>query len=163
MKLFRTKLLVAGLLAGSLAFVGCKSNDSTERPDDTTEGTGTGTTGEQGTGTEPGTGGSGTKTKQSDDNLRMPYEDPLRTPEEESIQDAESEAEPGVHRDPNLDPGAGVGGSGLDTGMDSDVIDNEPNVGGNINDGLRAPNMPADVVTPDDPMLNDDEVPEDLR
>jgi hypothetical protein len=147
MKLFRTKLLVAGLLAGSLAFVGCKSNDSTERPDDTTE----------------GTGGSGTQTKPSDDNLRMPYEDPLRTPEEESIQDAESEAEPGVHRDPNLDPGEGVGGSGLDNGLDSDVIDDEPNVGGNIHDGLRAPNMPADVVTPDDPLLNDDEVPEDLR
>ncbi|HEX8704425.1 MAG TPA: hypothetical protein VF815_36675 [Myxococcaceae bacterium] len=172
MKISKTKLLVAGLLAGSLTFMGCKSNDAAERTDGTTEGTstgagtgtdtGTGTTGEQGTGTgtNPGTGGSGTK--QSDDNMRMPYEDPLRTPEDESIRDAESE--PGVHEGTDLDPGAGVGGSGVDTGMESDIINADPNEGGNIDDDFRSPDMPADPVTPEDRMMDDDlSVPEGSR
>ena len=168
MKISKTKLLVAGLLAGSLTFMGCKSNDSAERTDGTTEGTGTGmgTEGTEGTGTgtgtDPGTGGSGTDTKQSDDNIRMPYEDPLRTPESESVRDAESET--GVHHDTDLDPGAGVGGSGEESGMESDIIDVGPNEGGNINDDFRSPDMPADPVTPEDRMLNDDlDVPEGSR
>jgi hypothetical protein len=156
MKISKTKMLVAGLLAGSLTFMGCKSDTSAERTDDTTQtgtgtDTGTGTTGEQGTGTTtpPDTGGSGTK--QTDDNLRMPEEDPLRTPESESIRDAE--AEPGVHDDGTLDPGPGVGGSGVDTGLDNDVPDDDLNEGGNISDDFRMPDSPADDL-PESPMLN---------
>lgn len=167
MKLSKGKMLVAGLLVGSLTFVGCKSDSAAERAGDTTDTTGTttgtetGTTGEQGTdtGTGPGTGGSGTK--QSDDNLRMPNEDPLRTPESESVRDAETE--PGVHDDSTLEPGEGVGGSGVDPGgVDTGVIDDELNEGGNISDDFRMPDSPSDPVTPEDRMLEDDfDVPED--
>ncbi|HLL03067.1 MAG TPA: hypothetical protein VK539_20975 [Myxococcaceae bacterium] len=175
MKISKTKLLVAGLLAGSLTFMGCKSNDSAQRTDDaatgtgtTTEGTGTGT-GTQGTGTgtgtDPGTGGSG-PTKQSDDNIRHPYDDHLRTPEDDTVRgtesDAASESEPGVHGDTTLDPNSGMGGSGTDTDMG--IIDEDPNVGGNSADGFGAPDSPMDEPTPEDRMLDNDlDVPEGSR
>jgi len=162
------KFLAAGLLAGALTFVGCKSDTSAARPDDTTQTTpapgteGTGTEG-TGTGTEgttppPGTGGSGdvSKTKQSDDNLRMPEEDPLRTPENESIRDAESE--PDVHDNSAVDPG--TGGSGFDD--DNDAIDESLNPGGNVDDTRRIPGSPADTV-PEDNMSSGSEIPEGAR
>lgn len=163
------KYLAAGLLASALTFVGCKSDSSAERTDTpmapatgtgTNTGTGTGTsTGTEGTGTStgtnanPGTGGSGdtsdiSKTKQSDDNLRMPEEDPLRTPQQESIRDAE--AEPGVHDNSAVEPG--TGGSGFDTG--DSAVDETLNPGGNVDNTLRTPSSPADIV-PDDNLNND--------
>jgi hypothetical protein len=167
------KFLAAGLLAGALTFVGCKSDSSAERtgeatqpaPTTGTEGTGTEGTGTEGTGTEgtgttptPGTGGSGgaSKTKQSDDNLRMPREDPLRTPENESIRDAESE--PHVHDNSAVEPG--TGGSGL--GDDEAATDETLNPGGNVDNTLRTPGSPADVV-PEDTMSIDSELPEGAR
>jgi hypothetical protein len=162
------KFLAAGLLASALTFVGCKSNSAAEKTDTTTApatgtgtdtGTGTGT-GTEGTGTttNPGTGGSGdiSKTKQSDDNLRMPEEDPLRTPQPESIRDAESE--PGVHDNSAVDPG--TGGSGF--GTDDSATDETLNPGGNVDDRLRTPSSPADIV-PDDSTSSDSTLPESGR
>lgn len=162
------KFLAAGLLASALTFVGCKSNTSAERTDEptTAPATGTGTdtgtgTGTEGTGTSttppPGTGGSGdiSKTKQSDDNLRMPEEDPLRTPESESIRDAESE--PGVHDNSQVDPG--IGGSGF---PDDSAIDEPLNPGGNVDETLRTPSSPADIV-PENNLNNDSTLPENTR
>ncbi|ADO75750.1 hypothetical protein [Stigmatella aurantiaca] len=163
MKNLKTKALVAGLLAGTLTFVGCKSDSTMDRPDSTTppatdtttpstEGTSTGTT------TTPGTGGSGTETRPSDDNLRMPEEDPLRTPENESIRD--SEAEPGIHH--NGDLGPGTGGSGLDNSTtDGDGL----NEGGNIDNNNRLPESSTDpALSPNDPSVQGDlDVPEGAR
>jgi hypothetical protein len=158
------KFLAAGLLASALTFVGCKSNSSAERteptpePATTTEGTSTGT-GTEGTNTNPnpGTGGSGdvSKTKPSDDNLRMPEEDPLRTPEPESLRDAESE--PGVHHNSPSEPGTGGSGFG-----NEDAIDETLNPGGNVDERLRTPSSPADIV-PDDATSSDSEIPESAR
>lgn len=158
MKISNRKFLVAGLLAGALTFVGCKSEKSAERTPDTTEtmpatGTGTDNTGTS-TGTNPGTGGSGntnsniSTTKQSDDNLRMPEDDPLRIKNgDKNIRDGESEQ--GVHENsaahPNLDPNSGTGGSGLDR----DAIDDNLNDGGNVDDSVRIPDSPMDRTTPD--------------
>jgi hypothetical protein len=173
MKISKTKFLVAGLLAGTLTFVGCKSNQSTERTEETTDTTqttpGTGTT-DQGTttpategsttGTNPGTGGGGNQTKPSDDNLRMPYEDPLRTPEDEGVR--ESESETGVHDDSTGTHGPGTGGAGSDTGITEEPSLNE---GGNaVDDNRRIPDSPADEATPEDQMLEDDtNLPEGTR
>ena len=175
------KFLAAGLLAGTLTFVGCKSNTSAEQGGTTTgdtgatgtgtdtgTGTGSGTGTGTGTGTNPGTGGSGDidpgtggsgaddigQTKSTDDNLRMPNEDPLRTPQNESIRDAESESEPGIHDEP------GIGGSGF--GDDDATTDETLNPGGNVDDTLRTPGSPADIV-PEDHMSGDSELPEDMR
>lgn len=156
------KFLAAGLLASALTFVGCKSDSSAERTGEPTTAPATGTdTGTEGTGTSttppPGTGGSGdiSKTKQSDDNLRMPEEDPLRTPESESIRDAESE--PGVHDNRNVDPG--IGGSGF---PDDSAIDEPLNPGGNVDETLRTPGSPADIV-PENNLNNDSTLPENTR
>jgi len=164
------KFLAAGLLAGALTFVGCKSTTSAEQggtptgtgttgtgTDTGTTGTGTGTEG-TGTGTNPGTGGAGStddisRTKQSDDNLRMPEEDPLRTPESESIRGAESESEPGIHDNP------GIGGSGFG---DDTATDETLNPGGNVDDTLRTPGSPADIV-PDEGLNGDNDLPEGVR
>lgn len=168
MKIMNRKFLTVGLLAGALTFVGCKSDKSAERTDDTTQTPPAGTTDQgtttppaEGTGTQtdPGTGGSGdvSKTKQSDDNLRMPEEDPLRTPEDESIQDAESEDERGVH-----DNNAGTGGSGFSNDANNDVNDDALNEGGNVDDTTRIPDSPADT-TPDDNLSNESQIPEGVR
>jgi hypothetical protein len=164
MKIMNRKFLAAGLLAGTLTFVGCKSDTSAERTGDTPQTPPAGTTDQgttppptEGTGTQPnpGTGGSGdvSKTKQSDDNLRMPEEDPLRTPENESIRDAESEDERGVH-----DDNAGTGGSGFGNEADDDVL----NEGGNVDDTTRIPDSPADT-TPENNMMNESQIPEGTR
>ncbi|MFL5348586.1 MAG: hypothetical protein ACJ8AT_27640 [Hyalangium sp.] len=176
MKISNQKFLVAGLLAGALTFVGCKSDKSAERPPDTTQttppaGTGTDTTGtgtgtSTGTQTNPGTGGSGNSdgqistTKQSDDNLRMPEDDPLRLKNgDKSIRDAESEQ--GVHENtpatPKLEPNSGTGGSGLN----NDATDDNLNDGGNVDDSLRIPDSPADRSTPDGVTNNNAPVPDD--
>lgn len=177
MKITNRKFLVAGLLAGALTFVGCKSDKSAEKggmtepaqtppPTDTT-GTGTGTgTDTSGTGTNPGTGGAGTsgttkaphesycppqsgtggsgdtggeisKTKQSDDNLRMPEDDPLRTKDPDTVRQGESEQ--GVHEGDILEPKSGTGGSGFT----NDAADDNLNEGGNV-DQRRIPESPAD-------------------
>ncbi|HYI00145.1 hypothetical protein [Hyalangium sp.] len=166
------KFLAAGLLAGALTFIGCKSDSSAERtegtPDTTQTTPSTGTPGEgsttegTSTGTEtppPGTGGSGesdiSKTKQSDDNLRMPEEDPLRTPENESIRDAEKESEPGVHDEPGTG-GAGFGNDALEPTEDN------LNEGGNVDDMFRVPDSPADT-TPEDGLTEDTQLPEGAR
>ncbi|HVG57573.1 MAG TPA: hypothetical protein VNA24_03405 [Hyalangium sp.] len=88
-------LLVSGLLTGTLTFVGCGPHTPAVRESPYGDNTNAGF-------------GHVSKTKQSDDNLRMPLEDPLRTKESESIVAAENE--------PDLKEGAqaatGVGGSG---------------------------------------------------
>jgi hypothetical protein len=159
MKIMNRKFLAAGLLAGALTFVGCKSDSSAERTDDTSqmppadaEGTGTQT--------NPGTGGSGdvSKTKQSDDNLRMPREDPLRTPENESIRDAESEDERGVH-----DNNAGTGGSGFSNDVNKDVNDDILNEGGNVDGATRIPDSPSDTTPDGNPMMDETQIPEGTR
>ncbi|WP_224367917.1 hypothetical protein [Hyalangium versicolor] len=155
MKLNRKKFLVAGLLAGALTFVGCKSDSSAERTGTTdttqtpatgtdTSGTNTGTgTDTSNTGTNPGTGGSGdadiSTTKPSDDNLYMPEDDPLRTKQDDTVRQGESEQ--GVHDNTALPPESGTGGSGLDN---NDAIDDNLNDGGNVDD-LRIPDSPQDV------------------
>lgn len=171
MKISKSKLLVAGLLAGSLTFMGCKSDDSAQRTDEptTTEGTGTGTpegTGTEGTGTPPGTGGSG-PTKQSDDNLRHPYDDHLRTPEDDTVRgtesDATSESEPGVHKDTTLEPESGMGGSGVGD-EDTGIIEDDLTEGGNLGGDFGAPDSPMDEPPTRDPMLDNDlDVPEGSR
>lgn len=155
MKIMNRKFLAAGLLASALTFVGCKSDSSAERKDDSTQTPPAGTD----TQTNPGTGGSGdiSKTKQSDDNLRMPKEDPLRTPEPESIRDAESEDERGVH-----DNNAGTGGSGFGNEVSDDVNDDVLNEGGNVDDTTRIPDSPADT-TPEDNMTDASPIPEGTR
>lgn len=164
MKIMNRKFLAAGLLAGALTFVGCKSDSSAERTGDPSQAPPAGTTDQgtttppaEGTGTQtaPGTGGSGdvSKTKQSDDNLRMPEEDPLRTPENESIRDAESEDERGVH-----DNNEGTGGSGFGNEINDDVL----NEGGNVDDTTRIPDSPTDAP-PEDNVSNESQLPEGTR
>jgi hypothetical protein len=95
MKFAKRTLLVTGLLTGTLTIVGCGSATPAVRESPYEDNTNAGF-------------GHVSKTKQSDDNLRMPLEDPLRTKESESIVAAENE--------PDLEGGAqaatGVGGSG---------------------------------------------------
>jgi hypothetical protein len=170
MKITNRKFLVAGLLAGALTFVGCKSDKSAERPPDTTEtppttGTGTGTdtgtgTGTGTTGTNPGTGGSGdiSTTKQSDDNLRMPEDDPYRLKDgDKNIRDSESEQ--GVHKGTPGTPESGTGGSGFNR----DASDDNLNEGGNVDDSLRIPENPSDRTTPDGVTNDSGQLPEDAR
>jgi hypothetical protein len=169
MKIMNRKFLAAGLLAGALTFVGCKSDKSAERTGDTTQtppadttDQGTTTPPAEGTGTQTnsGTGGSGdiSKTKQSDDNLRMPREDPLRTPESESIRGAESEDERGVHDDK-----PGTGGSGFTNDVDNDVKDDDLNEGGSVDDTTRIPDSPAGTSPDNNPMMNETQIPEGTR
>lgn len=162
MKNLNRKFLAAGLLASALAFVGCKSDKAAERTDTTEQGTTTEGTTTEGTQTDPGTGGAGTqdinKTRQTDDNLRMPEEDPMRTRESESIR--ESEQEPGVH-----DEDPGTGGAGFGTEATEEPLDEplfEPlNEGGNVDDYTRVPDSPADTVPEEG--ARDEQLPEDLQ
>jgi hypothetical protein len=158
MKSLKTKALVAGLLAGTLTFVGCKSDNSAARPDETTapamdtttpttEGTSTGTTA-----TPPGTGGSGSEVSPSDDNLNIPEDSSLRTPKNESIRDSESE--PGIHHDNASDLGPGTGGSGMDNSV---IKDDSLNEAGNASDGERLPDSRTDsALSPNDPTIEHD-------
>ncbi|WP_224363806.1 hypothetical protein [Hyalangium versicolor] len=95
MKFTNRKRLVTGLLAGTFMFIGCTASTPTVRKSP------------YGNNTNAGAGHI-SKTKASDDNLRMPLEDPLRTKEHESIRDAE--VEPAASE--SEQPGVGTGGSG---------------------------------------------------
>ncbi len=112
-KLSKTKLLMAGLLTGALAFgTACKSDSGAERGGTTTDPagttTGTGTDTGTGTGTDtgttppPGTGGAGS----SYDEMRGPHDHPA------------SETEPGAHEGGVTDDNMGVGGAGDESGVD---------------------------------------------
>jgi hypothetical protein len=173
MKTMTRKFLVAGLIAGALTFVGCKSDSSAERtpppagtmqtppPPDTTPGPGTQSRPPPaGTETNPGTGGSGTisTTKQSDDNLRMPEDDPLRLKTgDKNVRDAESEQ--GVHENSAVSPEPGTGGSGFNR----DAIDNSLNEGGNVDDTVKDPQAPLDRQVPYNPLRPDSQIPEGSR
>ncbi len=152
MKSSTTKFLVAGLAAGALALTGCKSDTSAERTEEPA-------TEEM----DEGTGGAGTQTKQSDDNLRMPYEDPFRTPEEESIREAADEFPPEKQDEVDETPEPGTGGAGFDNSL----IEDEPeelNEGGNINDDYRFPDSPADELPPDTSVMDEElDIPEGTR
>src|SRR4051812_5898969 len=76
MKFAKRTLLVTGLLTGTLTFVGCGAHTPAVRESPYEDNTNSGF-------------GHISKTKQSDDNLWMPLEDPLRTKEHESIVAAE--------------------------------------------------------------------------
>jgi hypothetical protein len=184
MKIMNKKFLVAGLLAGALTFVGCKSDSSAEKgttepaqtpPPATGTDTGTGTD-TSGTSATPGTGGAGqekldctiqqgtggaggagdiSKTKQSDDNLRMPEDDPLRTKDPDTVRQGESEE--GVHEGDIISPEPGTGGSGFET----EPVPDNLNEGGNI-DERRIPDSPADVV-PEGVMDDSSQIPEGTR
>jgi hypothetical protein len=95
MKFAKRTLIVTGLLTGGLTFVGCGAHTPAVRESPYEDNTNSGF-------------GHVSKTKQSDDNLWMPLEDPLRTKEQESIVAAANE--------PDLEEGAraatGMGGSG---------------------------------------------------
>ena len=156
MKISNRKFLVAGLLAGALTFVGCKSDKSAERSPDATQTMPPADNTTAPPATNPGTGGSGdytgesniSTTKQSDDNLRMPEDDPLRLKDgDKSIRDSESEQ--GVHKNsaahPKLDPNSGTGGAGFN----GDATDDNLNDGGNVDDSVRIPDSPMDRSTPD--------------
>ena len=178
MKIMNRKFLVAGLLAGALTFVGCKSDSSAEKgstepaqtmpPATGTDTSGTSETpGTGGSGKEKldctiqqGTGGSGSggdisKTKQSDDNLRMPEDDPLRTRDPDTVRQGESEE--GVHEGDILNPEPGTGGAGFET----EPVPDSLNEGGNI-DERRVPESPADVV-PEGVMDDSSQIPEGTR
>lgn len=97
MKFAKKPLLATGLLAGALTFVGCASGTPAVRESPYGDNTGSGS-------------GHISKTKQSDDNLRMPLEDPLRTRASESIMAAEIEPNIQEGEEPIVD--IGFGGSG---------------------------------------------------
>lgn len=92
MKFLKVRWLAAGVLTSGLMFAGCSANNATVRVSPYTDNTGVGF-------------GYITKTKQSDYNLWMPLEDPLRTRQQENIFAAA--AEPTVEPTPT-----GIGGAG---------------------------------------------------
>ena len=92
MKFLKARWLAAGALASGLMFAGCSANSSSVRESPYADNTGMGF-------------GHISKTKQSDDNLRMPLEDPLRTRQQENIRAAEADA--------NIEESnTGIGGAG---------------------------------------------------
>jgi hypothetical protein len=122
----KTKLLLAGVLAGAVAFgTACKTDKGTTN-------TGTDTTM---MGTDAGTGGAG-----MDDMDTRERMDPL--PEEGT-----REMEPGVHDDTLNDPG--TGGAGMDTEPMDPSMDRE------TSDEPLNPGAPANTPQ-DDGMMRDD-------
>jgi hypothetical protein len=114
----KTKLLLAGVLAGAVAFgTACKTDKGT-----TNSGTGTGTT--MMGGDDAGTGGAGMDNTMDDMDTRDRM-DPL--PEEGT-----REMEPGVHDDTLNEPGTGG------AGMDTEPMDPNPS------DMGREPSTPQD-------------------
>ncbi len=96
MKLQKRKLFVVGLLASAMTFVGCQSDISAARESPYED-------------NSPLGSGHISETKQSDDNLRMPLEDPLRTRQRENVRAAA--VEPNVEEAPGEET-FGTGGSG---------------------------------------------------
>lgn len=128
----KTKLLLAGLLAGAVAFgTGCKTNQGT---------TNTGT--DQTTTMTPdaGMGGAGVDTM---DRGREEV-DPLP-------QEGTREMEPGVHEGTHEEPGTGG------TGLEPEPIDPTDSLGGETSDEPLNPGAPANQPIPDEGMMNDDE------
>jgi hypothetical protein len=108
-----------------------------------------------GTGGAGSSGGDISKTKQSDDNLRMPEDDPLRTKDPDTVRQGETEQ--GVHEGDIISPEPGTGGSGFE----NDAVDDNLNEGGNV-DELRTPSSPEDVV-PDGVTDDSSQIPEGTR
>jgi hypothetical protein len=96
MKFAKRMLIVTGFLTGALTFVGCGAHTPQVRESPYKDNTNSGF-------------GHISKTKQSDDNLWMPLEDPLRTRRHESIVAAENEPD---LKEAAQAATAGVGGSG---------------------------------------------------
>jgi hypothetical protein len=94
MKFLKVRWLVAGALASGLILTGCSASNSNVRVSPYTDNTGMGF-------------GHISKTKQSDDNLWMPLEDPLRTRQQENVLAAQSDI---MLEDNNQ--AEGTGGSG---------------------------------------------------
>ena len=137
----RNKFILAGLLAGAMAFgTACKSNDSAEKGGMSTEPTQTQPqtpTTPQGTTTSPGTGGS----EQVDPSQNVPpsdmgqeqgndtggsgYQDPMLFPEGD--QNATQPLPDVRDQDPVQDPG--IGGSGYE-GDDSMLQEEDQRLGG---------------------------------
>ena len=129
----KTKLLLAGVLAGAVAFgTACKTDKGTTN-------TGTGTTT---MGTDAGTGGAGMDNTMDDMDTRDRM-DPL--PEEGT-----REMEPGVHDDTLNDPGTGGAGMGTEP-MDP----NPSNMDRETSDEPLNPGAPANTPK-DDGMMRDD-------
>ncbi len=137
----KTKLLLAGLLTGAMAFgTACKTNTSTANTD-TGNGTATGTTGvgtEQPTSMTPdaGTGGTGLDDPNQGVNTLPP--------------EGTREMEPGVHDNTTEEPGTGG------TGLEPEPIDRTDDRGETGNESLR-PSSPTHQPSMDEDMMNDPE------
>jgi hypothetical protein len=101
MKFAKRTLIVTGFLTGALTFMGCGAHTPAVRESPYKDNTNSGF-------------GHVSKTKQSDDNLWMPLEDPLRTKQHESIVAAENEPalEEGAQAAIGAQTATGMGGSG---------------------------------------------------
>lgn len=128
----KTKLLLAGLVAGAVAFgTGCKTDKGT---------TNTGTDQTNTMSTDAGTGGAGIDTM---DRGREEV-DPLP-------QEGTREMEPGVHDDIPAEPGTGG------TGLEPEPMDRtNDTLGGETSDEPLNPGAPANQPIPDEGM-NDTE------
>lgn len=128
----KTKLLVAGLLAGAVALgTGCKTDKGT---------TNTGTDNSATMAPDAGTGGAGV--------------DPMDRSREEVEplpQEGTREMEPDVHDDTPAEPGTGG------TGLEPEPLDPADGLGGETSDEPLNPGAPANQPVPDEGMMNDDE------
>ncbi|WP_375768993.1 hypothetical protein NR798_46230 [Archangium gephyra] len=134
----KTKLLLAGLVAGAVAFgTGCKTDKGT-----TNTGTDTSTMS-----TDAGTGGAGIDTM---DRGREEV-DPLP-------QEGTREMEPGVHDDIPAEPGTGG------TGLEPEPMDRtNDTLGGETSDEPLNPGAPANEPIPEEGMTGTERNPEPKR
>ncbi|MCY1083081.1 hypothetical protein [Archangium lansingense] len=125
----KTKLLLAGLVAGAVAFgTGCKTDKGAEN-------TGTATMAP-----DAGTGGAGV--------------DPMERGREEMDPlppEGTREMEPDAHDDTLDEPGTGG------TGLEQEPLDPDDSLGGETSDEPLNPGAPANQPIPDEGMKNDDE------
>lgn len=125
----KTKLLLAGLLAGAVAFgTACKTDKGT---------TNTGTDQTTTMAPDAGTGGTG---------LDNPNQGVNPLPQEGT-----REMEPGVHEGTHEEPGTGG------TGLEPEPIDRTGPLGGETSDEPLNPGAPANQPTTDEGLMNDDE------
>ncbi len=138
----KTKLLLAGVLAGAVALgTGCKTDKGTTNTDTTN----TDTTNTMAP--DAGMGGAGVDTM---DRGREEI-DPLP-------QEGTREAEPGVHDDIPAEPGTGG------TGLEPEPMDRtNDSLGGETSDEPLNPGAPANQPVPDEGMMNDTERPMEPR